>query len=488
MNTIFADGPRQVINAITLYSVMQLDLLPGGEHAAEDDGRSPFLQFFSNVKILADDSTLQAVVLFGMLFTLVIWVLSVLKLISACILYLIFLFHHIPAEDGTLKAYCRRKISNRLTCLVRRKVNKALSKGVKLQNRTPTQPSLASSDSKPTLPFVDMDKGPAVATLSRSTTETTLPPYTRSNSTATEKQPTLPTVEFDKPSLTRTTTQSSAMSDSMSLTGNAAPMGYSPLDRQNPPLPPVPPLPANVPPRMRSTQSRPTPGPSPFVNDRSRGTPIETAGYRNATDPSAQFYHSYTPTSDPYAHSNQSDATAGGDYFTHSHGRYDPYAAENTYGKYDDYEPWSATPARHQSPPRDQAYPSQAAWRSYTPASTGATPRPQRQTPPVRGMTPGSYRGTPVSQASSQASSQRNRPQQRTFTPMAPESSIESQGRNGYMTFNPAVSSNPQPPPSRPAPPTGFQPFARANTTSPSTMNRNAPAGYSFNRANTDQF
>lgn len=484
MNTIFADGPRQVINAITLYSVMQMDLLPGGEHAAKDDGRSPFFQFFSNVKILADDNNLQAVVLFGMLFTLIIWALSVLKLISACILYLIFLFHHIPAEDGTLKAYCRRKISNRLTRLVRRKVNKALSKGVKLQNRTPTQPSLVSSDSRPTLPFVDMDKGPAVTTLSRSTTETTLPPYTRANSTATERHPTLPTVEFDKPVLTRTTTQSSVVSDSVSLTGNAAPMGYSPLDRQTTPLPPVPPLPANVPSRMGSAQSRPTPGPSPYVSERARGTLATTSGYRNGTDSSAQSCQSYTPLSDPYAHSSQSAATAAGDYFTQSHNRCDPYASESLYGANDDYEPWSETSARHESPHRAQAHPSQAAYRSYTPASTGATPRSQGQIPPVRGMTPASYRSTPASQASYQ----RAHSQQRTFTPVTPEASLGPRGSSGYAAFNPDIGSQSQQPLRRPAPPASYQPFTRANTTSPATMNRNAPAGYSFNRANTDQF
>ena len=488
MNTIFADGPRQVINAITLYSVMQMDLLPGGENAAKDDGSSNFDQFFSNLKILADESTLQAVVLFGMLFTLIIWVLSVLKLISACILYLIFLFHHIPAEDGTLKAYCRRKISNRLTRLVRRKVNKALSKGVKLQNRAPTQPSLASADSKPTLPFVDMDKAPVVATISRSTTETTLPPYTRSNSTATDRHPTLPSVDFDKPPMTRTTTQSSGISDSASLTGNAAPMGYSPLDRQQSPLPPVPPLPANVPPRMGSAQSRVTPGPPPYGNDRARGTPATTpGGYRNLTDAAVmQSYRTYTPTADPYAHASPSGAGSN-DYFTQSRAHYDPYAPESTYGGRGGYEMRTETPATQRSAPTPQTtYPSQGAYRSYTPASTGATPRPQVTIPPVPSTTPASYRGTPTTSSASQVP----RPQQRTFAPMTPDSPTGSQASGSYASFNPgAASQTPHPPMARPAQATNYQPYNRANTASPSTMNRNqGPAGHSFNRANTDQF
>lgn len=480
MNTIFADGPRQVINAITLYSVMKMNLLPGGKHAQKDDGSSSFLQFFNNVKIMAEDNNLQAVVLFGMLFTLVIWVLFMLRLASAVILYLIFLFHHIPQEDGTLKAYCRRKISSRLKRIVQRKVNKALARGFQLQDRAPTQPSLASGDSKPTLP--DVDKGPIVTTLSRSTTETTLPPYTRSNSFATDKNPTLPNLEFDsKPPLTRTTTQSSAISESASLTGNAAAMGYSPLDRQNSPLPPVPPLPTGVPSRTGSAQSRTTPGPPPFANEPGRGTPA--AGYRNLTDAGAQPYRSFTPAADPYARSNTPGVAMSDDYYGRSHtpARHGPYGAPAAaYGAEDGFEGRSGAPFGRRGTPHPQpGYPPQDEYRSYTPASTGATPRP-----PGRSMTPASYRGTPAPQASDPM-----RPPPRTFTPVTSHSSSGSQG-SGYTAFSPSVTSQtPQPRMQRPPPPMGYQPFPRANTASPSTMNRNGPpAGYSFNRANTDQF
>jgi len=515
MNTVFADGPRQVLNAITLYSVMKMDLLPGGEHAQKDDGSSPVLQFFNNVKILAEDNNLQAVVLFGMLFTLVIWVLSVLKLASAVILYLVFLFHHIPEEDGTLKAYCRRKISTRLKRIVQRKVNKALAKGFQLQDRAPTQPSLAGGDSKPTLP--DLDKGPIVTTLSRSTTETTLPPYTRSISNTTEKKPTLPNLEFDsKPPLTRTTTQSSAMSESASLTGNAATMGYSPLDRQTSPLPPVPPLPATVPSRTGTPMSRPSPAPTPFANDPpGRGTPA--AGYRNLTESGARPYRTFTPANDPYARSNTPSAPVFDDYYERSYTpAADPYAWSNTpgasilhdsYGRShapDGYDPYGAQDNAHgaedgyrahayshgqggyeerpvasnQSHPQP-GYSPQDGYRSYTPASTGARPPPGGQ--PGRTMTPASYRSTPGPQAGSEM-----QPSSRTFTPMGPESPMGSQS-GGYAAFNP--SQTPQPRMQRQPPPNGYQPFTRANTASPSTMHRNGqPAGYSFNRANTDHF
>ncbi|PWY69017.1 pheromone-regulated membrane protein [Aspergillus sclerotioniger CBS 115572] len=272
MSTIFADGPRQVVNAITLYSVMQMDLLPGGKNTT-DEGGSTASQLFYNIKMLAEDNTERAVVLIGMLFTLVIWVLSMLKLFLAVVLYLIFLFHHIPSEDGSLKAYCRRKINTRLTRIVRRKVNKALAKGVVLQDRKPTNPNMGL-DKRPTLPSVgvaDDDKTPIVTTISRTTTQTTLPAYSsRPGTAAPDRKPTLPDVGAfnDKHSLTRTMTESSAYSDAYSLSGSTAVSGYSPLDRHGsaPPVPPLPnqgpaPMPRAQTPRIRQNANQPLPGP-----------------------------------------------------------------------------------------------------------------------------------------------------------------------------------------------------------------------------------
>jgi hypothetical protein len=458
MNTIFADGPRQVINAITLYSVMQMDLIPGGKNAADDDGTSSVSQFFNNVKILAEDNNLQAVVLFGMLFTLVIWVLSVLKLISAIVLYLIFLFHHIPAEDGTLSRYCRRKVGQRLKRIVHRKNNKALAKGLKLQNRVPTQPSLAAFDSKPTLPSIAGDKGPTVATISRSTTQTTLPPYSRSNSsTAPIHNPTLPNLDFDtKPPLARTATSSSAMSESASLTGHAAGMGYSPLDSQHPTLPPVPPLPANVPSRMATPHSRPTP--APYADE--TGYNGAGAGYRNLTDSSfdSRPYQTYTPAPEYAA----ADIAAFEEY--------DHFSRGQTPAHYDPYGPRDAP---HANPQHDYYHQDPYSVRSYTPASTGGTPAPYRSN------TPASYRPTPPPAASVQ-------PPPRTFTPVSSATPAPQNG--GYAAFNPPMpSQTPQHLTQRHPDPSNY---TRANTASPSAMHRapRAPPGHSFNRANTHQY
>ncbi|KAJ5727378.1 hypothetical protein N7493_005198 [Penicillium malachiteum] len=460
MNTVFADGPRQVINAITLYSVMKMDLLPGGENTTSSDS-SGISQFFNNLKILAEDNTLQAVVLFGMLFTLIIWILSVLKLASAVILYLIFLWHHIPAEDGSLKGYCRRKATTRLKRLVRVKVDKALAKGLQLQDREPSRPGLVTANSKPTLPSINMDKTPTVTTLSRSTTETTLPPYSRANSVRTDQKPTLPNVEFDrKPPLSRTTTQASAIStDSASLTANAAPMGYSPLDRQNPTLPPVPPLPSTVPSRLGSAQSRKTPGPQQFGNEMGRVSPA--TGYRNLTDPAPQPYRTFTPAADPYASSttNRGPGIASeGDYDqSHSTARYDPYATvEDVYDHYGDedlYEEYGA-PVTHHDHLAQQIYPSNDEYqtRTYTPASTGLGSRPQdpynarSHTPASAGaaqMGDGYRSYTPASAGAAQVGEE--------YQSYNPATALASDDQDGYQgrSYTPAstgVTSHPQNP------------------------------------------
>ncbi|EZF31980.1 hypothetical protein H101_04430 [Trichophyton interdigitale H6] len=208
LRVIFAQGPRQVINGITLYSVAQLNLIPIGEHAAPE-GTSAVSQFFINIEALAEKDRLQALILFSMLFTLVIWAFEFLSFCVAVLLYLLFLWHHIPSEDGTLSVYCRRKINRRLERIVKKKVDKALTNAVVLQDRKRTNTDLetgvASIKRNPTLPTLPsvMDlkqpqqpKLPEMPPLSRQTTVTTLPPY-RPQTSNTDRPPPLPEVDWD---------------------------------------------------------------------------------------------------------------------------------------------------------------------------------------------------------------------------------------------------------------------------------------------------
>ncbi|OJD12272.1 hypothetical protein AJ78_07101 [Emergomyces pasteurianus Ep9510] len=229
MRTVFAEGPRQFINGTILYSVMKSDLILQGEHAPPA-GTSDISQFFNNVGALADKDKRQAVILSAMLFTLVIWVFSILSLAISCILYLLFLWHHIPSEDGSLTAYCRRKINRRFERIVKEKVDKVLAKDVVLQDRGPSDPELGIGAVKrqPTLPSFrqqsSSDDLPEMPPLSRQTTVSTLPPYSNSStrSAALQHQPTLPSLrqhsssdEFpEKPGLSRQTTLATQYSNS----------------------------------------------------------------------------------------------------------------------------------------------------------------------------------------------------------------------------------------------------------------------------------
>lgn len=407
MNTVLADGPRQVVNAITLYSVAKMDLLPGGENAVEED-KPEILQFFDNIKILADENNLRALVLAGMVFTVVIWVLSMIKLIIAIILYLLFLFHHIPAQDGTLKAYCHRKINTRLKRIVRTKVNKALAKGVVLQDRTPTNPNMGA-DRKPTLPvFGDDDKTPIVSTLSRTTTEatmTTLPAYTSRPGTAAprERQPTLPDVATfpEKPSLSRTVTESSAYSDPTSAPAVSA---YSPLDRGGSPAPPIPPLPDNAsfaPTRNQTPVSRSNFSPGPY---NTRGPPSRMGSAGGTRDPRERR--------DPYSPEGYGNPSSGSPFRAYG-APVDPYS-------------------RALTPIASVASGDSGSMQSYTPNAYNtrynSRPAPRPANPP-RSFTPGSEAMNPGSPVYPN-----NEQPVRTFSPVSSRAPSRAQG--GYTPYN----------------------------------------------------
>ncbi|KAE8151176.1 hypothetical protein BDV25DRAFT_153029 [Aspergillus avenaceus] len=409
MNVVFADGPRQVVNAITLYSVMRMDLLPGGKNAHSSDS-SGAAQFFDNVKILAESNNLRALILFGMLFTLVIWVLSVLKLALAIILYLIFLFHHIPSEDGSLKAYCRRKISTRLTRIVRRKVNKALAKGMVLQDRAPTQPNMGI-ESNPTLPSVGDDKTPIATTISRSTTQTTLPAYpSRPGTAVPDRNPTLPNLATfeDKPPLSRNMTQSSAYSESASLSGSTVVSGYSPLDRQSSPAPPVPPIPTQIampPQRTQTPVSRPnhTPAPPPSVGGMGRNTPGH--GFRN----------------------------------TDTHNPYEAYPSDMTYGP---YSPTVGPNTRSQTPGQAMYPLENGPLRTFSPPVHSHAPPfpPPMGSPGMRSFTPGSQSLTRPQPAFSPVEG----PLMRSFSPVE-HNGAPMPGPGGFVHFNTTARNSPAP-------------------------------------------
>lgn len=238
---------------MTLYSVMQANLIPVGSHATSN-GHNAFTQFFYNVMVLANSSGEEAAVLCGMLFTLIVWVISAISLAVACIFYVMFLWHHIPSQDGSLRKYCKRKIDRRLQKVVSVKVNKALAKDdvAKARADDRTGPRPLELKRQPTLPMLETgndDKLPNMPSLSRQTTQTTLPPYTTRPPTHNEsftiglqRQPTVPNVSssYARPTApSRSNTQQSAFSTTSytsdaPLMGSAYPMGSGPPGRGHP--------------------------------------------------------------------------------------------------------------------------------------------------------------------------------------------------------------------------------------------------------------
>ena len=271
LRIIFAEGPRQVINALTLYSVLQAKLIPHGEHAPSQ-GHSPVAQFFVNVRILADSSTQQATILFGMLYVLIVWVFTALSLIISFIMYITFLWHHIPSADGTLSKFCQRKIEKRLHQIVRARVDKAIAEehidrvkkvatggagasvGAPSQQmdvkRQPTLPVLDTNATVPSTPLSStataINSRPASPFGSRPASPFTdrpaspRPGYAKS---ALSREPTLPDTASNSsrpepPS--RNTTKSSIYSNvsyasDAPLMGGAAPMGQRSHGRRSPP-------------------------------------------------------------------------------------------------------------------------------------------------------------------------------------------------------------------------------------------------------------
>ena len=194
--------------------MLQAKLIPQGQHAP-DDGHTPVVQFFVNIQILANQNKQQAAILFGMLYTLIVWVFSAFSLAAAILCYLLFLWHHIPSADGGLSDYCRRKIDKRLHKIVMNTVNTALAKEDKKRALNDLAKvgvaGTATSDVKrqPTVPNLDSDAEPSIPTLSRQTTQDIASPFgTRPDSPFAAR----PASPFGiRPSTPNGTTRSSAL-------------------------------------------------------------------------------------------------------------------------------------------------------------------------------------------------------------------------------------------------------------------------------------
>jgi potassium channel KCH len=234
IRVLLCSGPRQVINALTLYSVYNAKL---SSQDAANVGEG-FLEFFRKIGALAAESYQQALILSGMVFTLVVWVFSALFLLVAVLLYVFFLWQWIPKADGGLAGYCERKVNNTLTKVVHEKVKKAFAKDEQKKMKAELKEARKNGLEKPvfgrqaTLPVIaDMgestDKLPQMPVLDRVESTRTLPPYT--SRPASPGSIELGAMDRKRPFPPRTATTSSTNSygSNAPLMGNGADMGYS---------------------------------------------------------------------------------------------------------------------------------------------------------------------------------------------------------------------------------------------------------------------
>ncbi|KAK0374594.1 hypothetical protein CLIM01_08039 [Colletotrichum limetticola] len=257
IRVLVCSGPRQVVNALTLKSVYDAKL---AVHEVSVEGS--LLGFFDKIKTLATEDYQQALILSGMVFTLLIWVFSALYLIMAVLFYVFFLFHWIPKADGGLSGYCERKVTKALMKIVTVKVNKALARQeeskrkaeMKAAKKNGEKMPLERQATLPTLPNVgDPDKLAEMPMFGRNDTFATLPAY--------ESRPGTPgSIELNSmdqkrplPSRMGTTTSTASYSSRAPLVGGAADFGYQ---RSGSPAPSLPPMDLNnYPPQRPGTSN-----------------------------------------------------------------------------------------------------------------------------------------------------------------------------------------------------------------------------------------
>ncbi|KAK1921818.1 putative vacuole protein [Papiliotrema laurentii] len=136
--TILADGPRQSINALTLYSFAYAN----GFH-------------WSNLPAWWDNSTVTAMLLFAICFTVLMFLGSLILLIVASILYIPFLCY----MQGNLKEFVCHKVDKRIAELIQKNRRDRIRRAAALEKK------LANGSVKdvpgiipqPTLPNVSLD-------------------------------------------------------------------------------------------------------------------------------------------------------------------------------------------------------------------------------------------------------------------------------------------------------------------------------------------
>lgn len=132
---VFAEGPRVVINAFTLASVVKANLVSKGQL----EPLSNFSNFFKNIQLLYSQNKAQVFTLGSMTFTTVLWLFAMLQLLLACFLFILFLWRLIG--DDSLQKYCKDRIDRRVSEIVNDNHKQGLEKDMK-KGGTPRAPTI----------------------------------------------------------------------------------------------------------------------------------------------------------------------------------------------------------------------------------------------------------------------------------------------------------------------------------------------------------
>lgn len=122
---IFAESPRQVINAVTLYSVLNIST-----------------SFVASVKELAQSSNLEAFTVCLMVFSLVIWAISMTKFLLAVIMSPFVYVQVEKAGARGLEEYCCVRINKRIKQLVEKNIQRDRLELIRENKRMSKQPTL----------------------------------------------------------------------------------------------------------------------------------------------------------------------------------------------------------------------------------------------------------------------------------------------------------------------------------------------------------
>lgn len=380
---ILCSGPRQAINALTLYSVYTAKLVIEG-----DDFESSLLRFFAKIKALGVQ---QALILSGMMFTLIIWLFSFLSLLAAALSFVLFLWSYIPREDGGLTGYCERKANKRLMQIVSSKINKAMAEEERKRRKAELKAAKKTGEYRPlsvkaTLPDVGDDKLPTMPMLNRNDTVDTLPLYTSRVATPGEFE--LGALDQKRPLPSRTGTANTGMSSYSSrqpLISAAADTG-----RSESPTPSLPPIDlSNFPPTRAATpgsSSNSNFGPAPPLNRAPTNGPGFGGGY---TASPATFSSETMPSLPPPIRSPMSGPN---NYRGPAPYRMDDRQSQNQ-GRpnYDEYSTGRASPAPSMNSYRGAPVSPRGMGPGGYPARSATNPMAPRgpgpQYPPQRNMT-----------------------------------------------------------------------------------------------------